>query len=198
MLPPWKKSYDKPRQHIKRHWQRKLKIIGRNGKIVHAFRFKELMLLKWPYYTKQSTNLMWSLSKSCQLCIPFGFPDSSVGMESTCNARDPGSIPGSGWCAGEGIGYSLQYSWASLVAQLVKNVPSMQETCVWSLGWEDPLEREWPPTPVFWPGEFHGLYSPLGSQRVGCDWVTFTLKILMKLFFFFRTRTNNPKIYMKP
>ena len=168
MLPPWKKSYDKPRQHIKRHWQRKLKIIGRNGKIVHAFRFKELMLLKWPYYTKQSTNLMWSLSKSCQLCIPLGFPDSSVGMESTCNARDPGSIPGSGWCAGEGIGYSLQYSWASLVAQLVKNVPSMQETCVWSLGWEDPLEKG------------KATHSSIlawripGSQRVEHDWMTFT------------------------
>ena len=50
-----------------------------------------------------------------------GFPDSSVGKESTCNAEDPGSIPGSGRFAGEGIGYPLQYSWASLVTQLVKN-----------------------------------------------------------------------------
>ena len=56
-----------------------------------------------------------------------GFPDSSVGKESTCNAGDPGSIPGSGRPAGEGIGYPLQYSWASLVAQLVKNLPAMQE-----------------------------------------------------------------------
>ena len=89
-----------------------------------------------------------------------GFPDSSVGKESTCNAGDPGLIPGSGRSAGEGIGYSLQYSWASLVAQLVKNSPAMQETWVRSLGWEDPLEKEQLPTPVFWPGEFHGLYSP--------------------------------------
>ena len=50
------------------------------------------------------------------------FPDSSVGKESACNAGDPGSIPGSGRSPGEGIGYPLQYSWASLVAQLVKNV----------------------------------------------------------------------------
>ena len=50
-----------------------------------------------------------------------GFPDSSVGKESACNAGDPGSIPGIGRSAGEGIGYPLQYSWASLVAQLVKN-----------------------------------------------------------------------------
>ena len=49
--------------------------------------------------------------------------------------------PGSGRSAGEGKGYPLQYSWASLVAQLVKNVPAMQETWVRSLGWEDPLEK---------------------------------------------------------
>ena len=54
-----------------------------------------------------------------------GFPDSSVGKESTCNAEDPGSIPGLGGSPGEGIGYLLQYSWASLVAQLVKNLPAM-------------------------------------------------------------------------
>ena len=70
-----------------------------------------------------------------------GFPDSSVGKESDCNAGDPGSIPGSGRIAGEGIGYPLQCSWASLVAQLVRNLPAMQETWVQSLGWEDPLEK---------------------------------------------------------
>ena len=70
-----------------------------------------------------------------------GFPHSSVGKESACNAGDLGSIPGSGKSPGEGIGYQLQYSWASLVAQLVKNLPAMQETWVQSLGWEDPLEK---------------------------------------------------------
>ena len=50
--------------------------------------------------------------------------------KSACNAGDPGSIPGSGRSAGEGIGYLLQYSWAPLVAQLVKNPPAMQETWV--------------------------------------------------------------------
>ena len=69
-----------------------------------------------------------------------GFPDSSVGKESTFNAGVPGSIPGLERSAGEGIGYPLQYSWASLVAQLVKNLPAMWETWVQSLGWEDPLE----------------------------------------------------------
>ena len=59
-----------------------------------------------------------------------GFADSSVGKESTCNEGDSSSIPGSGRSAGEGIGYPLQYSWASLVAQLVENLPAMLETWV--------------------------------------------------------------------
>ena len=70
-----------------------------------------------------------------------GFPDSSVGKESACNAGDPSLIPGSGRSSREGIGYPLQYSWASLVAQLVKNPPAVQETWVQSLGREDPLEK---------------------------------------------------------
>ena len=68
-------------------------------------------------------------------------PDNSVGKESACNAGDPSSIPDLGRSAGEGIGYPLQYSLASLVAQLVKNSPPMQETWVRSLGWEDPPEK---------------------------------------------------------
>ena len=71
-----------------------------------------------------------------------GFPDSSAGKESACNAGDPSSIPGSERSIGEKIGYPLQYSWASLMAQLVKNLPAMRETWVRSLGWEDPLEKE--------------------------------------------------------
>ena len=70
-----------------------------------------------------------------------GFPDSSIGKESTCNAGDPGFIHGSGRSTGEGIAYPLQYSWATLVAQLVKNPPAMQEIWVRSLGWKDPLEK---------------------------------------------------------
>ena len=66
---------------------------------------------------------------------------SSVGKESTFNAWDPGSIPELGGSAGEGIGYSLQYSRASLVGQLIKNLSTMRETWVRSLDWEDPLEK---------------------------------------------------------
>ena len=70
-----------------------------------------------------------------------GFPGSSAGKESPCNAGDPRSIPGLERSPGEGIGYTLQYAWASLVAQLVKNPLGMWETWVRSLGWEDPLEK---------------------------------------------------------
>ena len=70
-----------------------------------------------------------------------GFPDSSLGTEFACNAGDPGSILGSGRSAGEGIGYPFQYSWASLVAQMVKNPSAIWETWVQSLNWEDPLEN---------------------------------------------------------
>jgi len=69
------------------------------------------------------------------------FPGSSAGKEPTCNAGDPGSIPGSGRSSGEGIGYPHQYSWASLVAQTVKNPPAMWETWIQSLGCEDPLGK---------------------------------------------------------
>ena len=103
-----------------------------------------------------------------------GFSHSSVGKESACNARDPSSIPGLGRSAGEGKGYPLQYSWVSLVAQRVCNLPAMWETWVWSLGSEDSWRKERLPIPVFWPGEFHGLYSPWGLKETGYDWATLT------------------------
>ena len=80
----------------------------------------------------------------------WSFPGSSCGKESACIIRDPGLIPRSGRSPGEGIGYPLQCSWASLVAQSVKNPPAMRETWVQSLGWEDPLEGQ--ATPVFLTG----------------------------------------------
>ena len=68
------------------------------------------------------------------------FVGSSAGKESACHAGDPSLIPGSGGSPGERIGYPL-YSWASLVVQLVENLPAIWETWVWSLGWEDPVEE---------------------------------------------------------
>ena len=70
-----------------------------------------------------------------------GFPGRSLGKESTDNAGDPGLIPGSGRSPGEGVGYLLQYSWASLVAQLVKNPRTMQGAWVRFLDWENLLEE---------------------------------------------------------
>ena len=75
------------------------------------------------------------------IALPMLTTDNSIGKESTCNAGDPGSIPGSGRSTGEGIAYPLQSSWVSLVAQLVKNPPAMRETWVRSLGRKDPLEK---------------------------------------------------------
>jgi len=66
---------------------------------------------------------------------------SSVGKESTCNAGDPCSIPSLRRSTGKAIGYPLQYSLSSLVAEMVKNLPPMWETWVRFLGWEDPLEK---------------------------------------------------------
>ena len=88
----------------------------------------------------------------CILYKKLGFLDSLVDKESACNGGDQGSIPGSRRSAGEGIGYPLQYSWASLVAQLDKNLPTMRETWAGSLGWEDPLEK--------------GIFSALSSILV--------------------------------
>ena len=70
-----------------------------------------------------------------------GLPCGLAGEESACNVGDLGSILGLGKSPGEGIGYPLQYSWAYLVAQLVKNLAAMWETWVQSLGWEDSLEK---------------------------------------------------------
>ena len=113
---------------------------------------------------------------SCQ-----GFPNSSVGKESACNAGDSSSIPRSGRFAGKGIGYLLQYSWVSLVAQPAKNPPAMQETWVRSLGWKIPCRRERLSTPVFWPGESHGLYSSWGHKDLDTTkWLSLSAKSFCK------------------
>ena len=77
--------------------------------------------------------------------------------------------------------------WASPIAQLVKNLPAMRETWVWSLGWEIPWRRERLPTPVFWPGESHGLCS-LGSRKESdmTEWLS--------LHFIFNGLLNMPNI----
>ena len=102
--------------------------------------------------------------------LPF-FPGSSPGKESTCNAGDPSSIPGLG------VGYPLRYHWVSLVAQMVKNSPTMWKALVWSRVGKSPWRRALSPTPVLLPGESpwteeaDGLQS-MGLQRAGHNWAT--------------------------
>ena len=84
------------------------------------------------------------LPKSLQVSrkpVLLGFLGSLGGKKSAFNAREPSLVPGSGRSPGEGVGYPFHYSWASLVAQLLQNLPAMWETSVRSLGWEDPLEK---------------------------------------------------------
>ena len=102
-----------------------------------------------------------------------GFPGSSAGKESICKAGDPSLTPGLGRSPGEGIGYPFQYSWASLLAQTVKNLPAMQETWVGKIPWR----RSRQPNLVFLPGESSWREKPgglqsMGSQRVGHNWMT--------------------------
>ena len=86
--------------------------------------------------------------------------------------RDMGSIPGLERSPGRGQGNPLQYSLGtSLVAQMVKNLPAVQETWVQSVGQEDPWRRAWQPTPVFLSGKFHGQRSLVGYS----SWVLLKL-----------------------
>ena len=121
-----------------------------------------------PYCQHSRNTVIYSFS---------GFPHSSLGKESACNAGDLGSILGSGRSPGEEIGYPIQYSWPSLVAHTVKNPPTMRETWVWSLGWDEPLEEgmathssilAWR---IPWTEEPGGIQS-MGSQRVRHNWAT--------------------------
>ena len=101
-----------------------------------------------------------------------GFPDSSVGKESACNAGDRGLIPGSGRWAGEGVGYPPQYSWASLVARLVKIPHAMLETWVRSLGWKSLGEGKGYPLQYSGQRSLMG-YSPWGHEELdAAEWLT--------------------------
>ena len=138
------------------------------------------LLISW---LQSTSTVILEPKKICQfplfpLLFDMSFLGSSAGKESACNAWYLSLIPGSGSSPGEGIGYPLQYSWASLVAQLVKNPPAMQEIWVWSLGWEDPLERGkvTHSSILAWESHEYGSlagYSPWGHKE-GHDWATFT------------------------
>ena len=121
-------------------------ICKRTQNVDNFYNINKVYVISSLHIKSNTSDIPWSLCIIWLLPTSLmGFPGSSAGKESTCNAGNPSSIPGLGRSAGEGIGYPLQYSWASLVAQLVKNLPAMCKTWVWSLGWEDPLEKEMAP-----------------------------------------------------
>ena len=105
--------------------------IGKNNK---SMSFDEILWSEHEKEVKRICNLLSIIFRN-------GCLGSSAGKETTCNAGDAGSIPGSESSPGDGKGYPLQYSWASLVAQTVKHPPAIQATWVQSLHWEDPLEE---------------------------------------------------------
>ena len=123
-----------------------------------------------------------------------GFCGGSDGKVSAWNAGDLGSIPGSGRSPGEGNGNPLQYSWASLVAQLAKNLPAMCETWLLSLGWEDPLEKGKAAHSRVLAWRTPWTVSSMESQRVRYDWATFTCRIVM-LNVFFTSKMFAVKLY---
>ena len=113
-------------------------------------------------------------------CYKKSFPGSSAGKEPSSNVGNPSLTPGLAGSPGGGIGYPLQYSWASVVAQMVKNPPAMWETWVQSLGWEDPLEKgmathssilAWRIPWIEEPGRLQSMRL----QRVRHNWGTFSL-----------------------
>ena len=121
-----------------------------------------------------------------KLLIPLAFLIAQL-VKNLPAMQFPGSTPGLGRSTGEGIGYRFQYSWASPLAQLAKNSPAMRETCVQSLGWEDPLEKGMATTPVFWPGEFHGLYMYSGVTKS---------QTLLSGFRFFTDRVGTSAVHL--
>ena len=106
-----------------------------------------------------------------------GFPGNSAGKESASDAGDPSAVPGSGRSLGKGMGYPLQYSWASFLAQMVKNRLQCRKSGFDPWVGKSPWRRAWQPTPVFLPGESPWTEEPdqlqtMGLKRVGHDWAT--------------------------
>ena len=148
-----------------------MEIFSRNEVIVYGKRKFPEKLLEWKISSKSRHSPPCPLPPSSPLeyihtSTLVGFPNSSPGKESACNVGDLGSITGLGRSPREGNGYPLQYSWGSLMAQLVKNLLAMQETWVQSLGWEGPLEEGKATHSSILAYTVHGA-------TVGHDWATF-------------------------
>ena len=133
------------------------------------------IIVMWKIFSvKISVSVVWVLEWTLEEWA--SAPLLAQLVESTYNAGDPSWIPGWGRSTGEGIGYALEYSWASLVAQLVKNPPVMWETWVRSLGWEDPLEKGTATHSSILSWRSPQTVLSMESQRVRQDWATFTFR----------------------
>ena len=163
--------------HLSEHCQMQIpvvlfyKILSSKNVTFILITFKPIAVSLWiianKFFCSFFLHYLWK-----QSLLTFG---SSTGKESTCNARDPSSIAGLGRSAREGIGYPLQYSWASLVAQLVKKPPAMRETRIRSLGQSlEKIPGERKGYPLQYPGLENSMDYTMGLQRVGHDWETFT------------------------
>ena len=134
-----------------------------------------ISVFSWIFKAEACNHYCWNTS----LIKIIYLKSSSAGKESTFYAGDPSWIPGLERFPGEGIGDPVQYSWASLVAQLVKNPPAMWETWVQFLGWEDPLEKG--------KATHFSILAWRMLQRVRHNWATFTFTLGINAFLrFFR------------
>ena len=128
-------------------------------------------------YLSYCSIVLLSLYSAYTIVYPFDSPGSSASTDSACNAGDPCSVPGLGRSSGEGISYPLQYSWASLVAQLVKNLPAIGRPGFSPWAGENPWRRKQLPTPV--PSlAWRMSWTVQSIQRVWHDWATFTFTLL--------------------
>ena len=146
----------------------------------HAYPSGVLWLFSCPSWSSLKKAHLTTSQQRCSLLMlhRWGFPDSSVGKESTCNARDPSSILGLERSTGEGIGYPLQYSWASFGLSWSRICLQCRRPGFEPWVGKIPWRRERLPTPVFQPGICHGLYSPWGQlHRVGHDWAACTAQV---------------------
>ena len=120
-----------------------LQIIRTSSKTIYyrLFLWKVSLLHSWIKEVVTEVSSVFQVVSFKKYSLSWFSRTSSAGKESACNAGDPNLIPRLGRSPGEGVGYPLQYSGASLVAQLVKNPPAMLEIWFRSLDWEDPLEK---------------------------------------------------------